>query len=85
MTIAIAIFVALCAVVGVVLAALIARLGWQLHQSEGRLTKARCPYCTYPLRFDGVQHWCSECGYKHPVSKDGNTDSAPLRLNSPEK
>lgn len=51
---------------------LIVRLGWRWSRQERRLNNIECPHCKYPLRFNGSEYWCSECGYKHflHVGKD---------------
>jgi hypothetical protein len=44
---------------------------WKLNQADRRLCRGNCPTCAYPLRFNDQEFWCSECGYKYPVSVDG--------------
>jgi hypothetical protein len=65
--------VLLVAVFGILALALLLRgirVGWRLHRSDWRLHKSACPQCAYPLRFNGREYWCSECGYRHPVKID---------------
>lgn len=47
---------------------------WLMRRSERRLKNARCPKCDYPLRFNMREHWCSECGYRHPLHTDAESD-----------
>ncbi len=47
---------------------------WLIRRREQRLMNARCPECGYPLRFNNREHWCSECGYRHPVHTEADSD-----------
>lgn len=66
------IFIALLAGGMIALAVLGIRLLWLLwlmHRELRRVERLSCPACNYPLRFDGTQYWCSECGYKHSLRR----------------
>lgn len=47
---------------------------WRLNRGDQRLNHGKCPQCEYPLRFNGSEYWCSECGYRHPVRADRPSD-----------
>ncbi len=55
---------------------LLMRRMWALHRHDRELNRGNCPKCSYPLRFNGVEHWCSECGYRHPVKVDPTRESS---------
>jgi transposase len=40
---------------------------WKWIRGERRLERLECPECRYPLRFNGTEYWCSECGYRNPL------------------
>jgi hypothetical protein len=61
------IFLGVCAVLALILKLLLIRRAWRFHRHERRLSKLQCPKCEYPLRFNGSEFWCSECGYKYPL------------------
>ena len=63
------IWLILCGLVAAAFFILLLRFTWRLHRGERELNRGNCPACSYPLRFNGTEHWCSECGYKHPVKK----------------
>lgn len=43
---------------------------WKLIRGERRLERLECSECRYPLRFNGTEYWCSECGYRNPIRVD---------------
>jgi hypothetical protein len=38
----------------------------RIHRRDRRLMQAHCPECDYPLRYNGTDFWCSECGHRFP-------------------
>ena len=68
-------FIAIGGLVSLAGLILLIRRGWRMDLGDRRLRKAQYPNCEYPLRFNGTEHWCSECGFKHPLRVDSPVDS----------